>query len=52
VAVILEELIPELEHESDSCGYTTNGDGFLGNGIDGESDVGGDTEYSGTQSVR
>lgn len=39
-----EELIPQVEHEPDSGGYTTDRDNPLSSGLDGENDVGRETE--------
>jgi len=49
---VVEELIPEVEHEPDSGGHTTDGDGPLGSGVDGENDVGSETKHSSVQPAR
>ena len=49
---VVEELIPEVEHEPDSGSHTTDGDGPLSSRVDGENDVWSETKYSSVQPAR
>ena len=42
----VKELIPEVEDQSDSGRHTADSNSPLRSGIDGENDVGGETEHS------
>ena len=49
---VVEELIPEIEHEPDSSRHAANGDSSLGGGVDRENNIGSETKHGGVQPIR
>ena len=49
---VIRNLILGVEHERDSCGYTTDGDSSLGGRVDEENDAGTETGRSSVHPVR
>ena len=49
---VVKELIPKVQHQSDSSSHTTDSDGSLGSRVYGENDVRSETKHSSIQPVR
>jgi len=49
---VVKELIPEVEHEPDRGGYTTDSNSSFGGRVDGKNDVRSKTKHGRVQPVR